>query len=100
MKNIRFFLSENFPFLVLRFSIYLNRRVFVKALQRTAIRPHKEQATPGPEVIKHFSCLFQLSIKFSLLINMKMPTIVGIFIFMSREIFMFNYVWQERISIC
>ena len=29
MKNIRIFLSENFPFLVVTFSTYLNRRVFV-----------------------------------------------------------------------
>ena len=29
MNNIRFFLSENFQFLVVRFSIYLNRRVCV-----------------------------------------------------------------------
>ena len=30
MKNIRvFFLSENFQFLEVKFSIYLNRRVFV-----------------------------------------------------------------------
>ena len=29
MKNIRFFLSENFHFLVVKFSIYLNRCVFV-----------------------------------------------------------------------
>ena len=29
MKNIRFFLSEKFPFLVVNCSIYLNRRVFV-----------------------------------------------------------------------
>ena len=29
MKAIRFFLSENFQFLVVNFSIYLNRRVFV-----------------------------------------------------------------------
>ena len=29
MKNIRFFLSEIFHFLVVKFSIYLNRRVFV-----------------------------------------------------------------------
>ena len=29
MKNIRIFLSENFPFLVVKFSIYLNRSVFV-----------------------------------------------------------------------
>ena len=29
MKNIRVFLSENFHFLEVKFSIYLNRRVFV-----------------------------------------------------------------------
>ena len=30
MKNIRvFFLSENFQFLVVKYSIYLNRRVFI-----------------------------------------------------------------------
>ena len=29
MKNIRFFLSENFQFLEVKVSIYLNRRVFV-----------------------------------------------------------------------
>ena len=39
---------------------------------------------PGPEVIKLFSCLTQLSIKFILLINVKMPTIVGILTFISR----------------
>ena len=32
-KNIRFFLSENFQFLVVKFSIYLNRRVFVMKLE-------------------------------------------------------------------
>ena len=34
--------------------------------------------TPGPEVIKLFSCSTQLSMKFFLLINIKMPTVVGI----------------------
>ena len=29
MKNIRFLLSENFHFLVVKFSVYLNRHVFV-----------------------------------------------------------------------
>ena len=29
MKNIRVFLSENFQFLMVKFSIYLNRGVFV-----------------------------------------------------------------------
>ena len=29
MKNIRLFLSENFYFLVVKFSVYLNRCVFV-----------------------------------------------------------------------
>ena len=38
---------------------------------------------PGPEVIKLFSCSTQLSMKFILLINVKMPTIVGILTFIS-----------------
>ena len=33
MKNIRVFLSENFQFLEVTFSIYLNRRVFRNALK-------------------------------------------------------------------
>ena len=37
----------------------------------------------GPEVIKLFSCSTQLSMKFFLLINVKMPIIVGILTFMS-----------------
>ena len=37
MKNIRIFLSENFPFLVVKFSIYLNRRVFVMAYLPTLL---------------------------------------------------------------
>ena len=37
---------------------------------------------PGPEVIKHFSCSTQLSMKFVLLINAK---IVGILTFMSGK---------------
>ena len=39
----------------------------------------------GPEVIKLFSCSTQLSMKFFLLINVKMPTIVGILTCMSRK---------------
>ena len=34
-------------------------------------------AKPGPEVIKLFSSSAQLRLKFILLINVKMPTIVG-----------------------
>ena len=52
--------------------------------------PHS--AASGPKVIKLFSCSIQLGMKFSLLINMKMPTIVGMFIFISREIFMLRCV--------
>ena len=47
------------------------------------------------QVIKKFSCSTQLSKEISLLINMKMPTIVGIFIFISREIFLHSYVQQQ-----
>ena len=38
---------------------------------------------PGPEVIKRFPCSTQLSMKLILLINVKMPTIVGILTFIS-----------------
>ena len=38
----------------------------------------------GLEVIKLFSCSSQLSLKFILFINMKMPKIVGILTFISR----------------
>ena len=38
---------------------------------------------PGTEIIKLFSCSAQLSTKFILLINVKMPTIVGILVFIS-----------------
>ena len=37
----------------------------------------------GPKVIKLFLCSTQLSTKFILLINVKMPTIVGILTFIS-----------------
>ena len=40
----------------------------------------------GPEVIKHFSCSTQLRMIFFLLINVTMPTIVGILTFMSGKI--------------
>ena len=40
---------------------------------------------PGPEVIKLFSCSAKLSMKVFLLINVEMPTIVAISIFMSRK---------------
>ena len=38
---------------------------------------------PGPKVIKLFPCSTQLSLKFILLLNVKMPTIVGIVSFSS-----------------
>ena len=52
-----------------------------------------------PEVIKLFSCSTQLSMKFSLLINMKMPTIVGIFIFISREIFTLSCLARKNLQL-
>ena len=38
---------------------------------------------PGPEVIKFFPWSTQLNTKFILLINVKMPTVVGILTFIS-----------------
>ena len=38
---------------------------------------------PGSVVLKLFSCSTQLNIQFTMLINVKMPTIVGILAFIS-----------------
>ena len=59
-----------------------------------------DKSRTGLKVIKLNSCSTQLTMKFSLLMNMKLPTIVGIFIFISREPFMLSYVLQKRICSC
>ena len=38
MKHIRVFVSENFHFLVVNFSVYLNRRVFVMKISSKQIQ--------------------------------------------------------------
>ena len=37
----------------------------------------------GPELINHFSCSTQVSMKFIIFINVKMPTVAGILTFIS-----------------
>ena len=44
---------------------------------------------PGPQDIKCFSISTKLKLKFILLINVKMPIIVGILTFMSRKNYYF-----------
>ena len=41
MKNIRVFVSENFQFLEMKFSIYLNRRVLIMTPVRSGIVDHE-----------------------------------------------------------
>ena len=43
------------------------------------------QTSPGLEVVKLFLSSTQLNMKFSLLINVTMPKIVGILTFMNRK---------------
>ena len=45
--------------------------------------------------LKLSSCTAELSMRFFLLINIKMPTVVGILIFISRRNFMLNRVEYE-----
>ena len=47
--------------------------------------PEKSRAEQGPRLLKLFSCSTQLSMKFFLLINVKMSTTVGILTFMSGK---------------
>ena len=52
MKNISFFLSAKFPFLIVKFSIYLNKGVFV-------MHRSKEYAEypDNPAILKSAVCL-------------------------------------------
>ena len=61
--------------------------VLVKVFHRVgrALSNKLSYTWTGPEVIKLFSCSTQLSMKFFLLINVKMPTMVGILTFVSRK---------------
>ena len=45
---------------------------------------------------KLFSCTAELTMNYFLLINIKMPTTVGILIFISRKNFMLNWVEYEK----
>ena len=62
------------------------------------ISSNKLCQSSGPEVIKLFSCSTQLRLKFILLINVKMPTIVGILTFMSRINYQF-FSFESEFSI-
>ena len=74
--------------------------IYVKKMPASLHSAVGSMYNKGPDIIKLFSCSTQLSMKISLQINMKMPTIVGIFIFISREIFMLSNVLQEKIRNC
>ena len=66
MKNISEFLSENFQFFVVKFSIYLNRRVFEMLMmcQKTAgwqtVNKKSAESDVGPAGIKSYKFLFVL----------------------------------------
>ena len=89
MKNIRTFLSENFPFLVVKFSIYLNRRVFIMCpcTSLTNLRTvrltlfHTIYQCPFLRTLGINQLTLQLKITFRYLINTKCPTIVRFLFF-------------------
>ena len=62
-------------------STQLSMKFFQKAITVSAT----SVVSPGPDAIKLFSCSTQLSMKFFLLINIEMPTNVGILTFMTGK---------------
>ena len=72
---------------------------------------HFRDGQPGPEAIKLCSCSTQLSMEFILLINVKMPTIVGILTFISmintatkrltaKHFFICRYFSYDQLKFC
>ena len=53
MKISDLILSENFPFLVVKFSVYLNRRVFVMKKQKKTKK--KQELNKLFEILGHFT---------------------------------------------
>ena len=74
-------------------------KIFFFSVCRTVLIQNIRTQRPGPDVIKLYSCTTQLRMKFSLLINRKMPTTVGIFLFISRENFMLSKVSKKEFVI-
>ena len=73
MKNIRVFLPENFQFLEVKFSIYLNRHVFV--MLRT--RSDKWCIVRSKATVNRM--LSERNIRFSKCISIYILTVLGIF---------------------
>ena len=63
MKNIRVFLSENFIFLVVKFSVYLNRLVFLMP-QETTKKQLKESRIDSICSTHIFRAQFAKSLKY------------------------------------
>ena len=70
---------------VSRLGIVNRRSESTRARQPDLIDPVFTVKGPGSELIKLFSCSTQFSMKFFLLINVKVPTIVGILTFKSGK---------------
>ena len=73
---------------------YSGNVIIFKQLFRFRSGPTFCPARSGPEIIKLFSCSTQLIIKFIMLINVKMPTIIYLFISMintTSQVFVFQH---------
>ena len=74
----------DFKYILIIFN-YIKKKCFLP-YPNLFLQNLSEDNESGPKVIKKFSCSTQLSMKFFPLINVKMPTIVGILICMSGKI--------------
>ena len=83
MRNLR---NERYAYGVIRKTIdpsvlWLERFAPTKGGHIQEVKqPYANSGCPGPEVIKHFSCSTQLSMKFFLLINLKVLTTANSFL--------------------
>ena len=75
--------------------IFLRWSEYQTCQEKTCFIAYANTICPGSEVIKLFSCSPQMSMKFILLINVKMPTILPIFIFMSSLNFILRRAEHE-----
>ena len=81
MKNIRVFLPENFQFLEMKFSIYLNRHVFVMKGSEISISISKnKQRSKKSKCVSYCQCLtlkLQIGCKVDSKVFLEAPVIKG-----------------------
>ena len=96
MKNIRVFLSEIFQFLEVKFSIHLNRRVFVMVIVTNCLELDKTVHSAASNLDVH--CMYRSVLRIQILNGQAKFIADNISFYLFIHLFIFHYYFSEDIS--